>query len=218
MNAKQTVLADAILFQRACSEWVNRNIGHSVSSVMSHIGNNLEKCSEIFDFDYDEALGWFQVPDNEEAVAQFILEGADFDQLAEAAEIAGYWDDALSSVGVEQEMWHTDTDVEAEVQTQGKEKELRQAVLDLFTNEEEFARAVSEFNLEPDYREVYEHWLLNGSWSANDLQDQGETVFELRNLWIWARTTTGQSISMDYCISLVLKSLPADHYIWNHVL
>jgi hypothetical protein len=218
MNAKQTILADETLFQRACSEWVNRNIGHCVSSLMSNVGNNLSTCAEIFDFDEDDARSWFEVPDNEGAVDYFILSEADFDQLAEAAEIAGYWDDVLASAGVDTEDWDSDTDVEEAVKSQGKEKEVRHAVRNLFTEPEEFAKAVSEFNLEPEYMEVYEHWLLNERWSADDLQAQGETVFEFCNLWIWARTTTGMSVSMDSCIRNHVRNLPDDHYIWNHVL
>jgi hypothetical protein len=258
MNAKQTVLADETLFQRACSEWVNRNIGHCVSSLMSNVGNNLSTCAEIFDFDEDDARSWFETPDNEEAVRYFIMEEADFDQLAEAAEIAGYWDDVLSSCGIpdaiqkekdelEREIGLLDVqmddtsdedlyrrltgerellqdqldeldDLEAYVNAQDKMKNVRQAVRNLFTEPDEYARAVSEFNLEPEYSEIYEHWVCESRWSADDLQAQGETVFEFCNLWIWARGTTGQSVSQDSVIRRITRDLPEDHYIWNHVL
>jgi hypothetical protein len=72
--------------------------------------------------------------------------------------------------------------------------------------------------LEPEYRETYEFWICQERWSAEDLQAQGETVFEFCNLLIWARTTTGQSISMDYVIRKIVKELPDDHYIWSHAL
>lgn len=257
-NAKQTVLANESLFQRACAEWVNRNIGHCVSNLMYDIGKNLEASAEVFDFDPDEARGWFEVPDNEEAVRQFILHDADFDQLEEAAEIAGYWDDALEQANVPSPLKEEKAKVEAEVErlgaawvecedpeqskmlmadrdalqdqldelddleayvnSQGKMKALRQAVLDLYTEPDEYARAVSEFDLEPDYSEIYEHWVVNSGWAEEELKAQGQVVFDFCGLTIWGRQTTGQSIALDHCIRSHLRSLPDDHYIWKHSL
>ena len=51
---KQEIINDEIFFQRACDLWVERNIGQCVSSLMYNVGRNLEECSRIFDFDYDE--------------------------------------------------------------------------------------------------------------------------------------------------------------------
>ena len=217
-NAKQTVLANESLFQRACAEWVNRNIGHCVSNLMYHVGSNLEASAKIFDFDYDDAIGWFEVRDYEEPVRDFIMNDADYDQLAEISEFAGYWDDVLESAGVSQEGWDSETDVEEEIKRLGKDEEVRKAVRGLFTESEEFTKVGLHFNLEPYYREVFEHWTLNDRWAADDLAAQGETVFEFCNLLIWARTTTGQSISLDGVTARIVRGLPDDHYVWSYVL
>lgn len=65
---KNEIIADESSFQRVCGAYVRRHIGPCVSSLMYDVGRNLEECSHIFDFDYDEAIGWFQVPDYETAV------------------------------------------------------------------------------------------------------------------------------------------------------
>ena len=217
-NAKQTVLADETLFQRACAEWVNRNIGHCVSNLMYHVGQNLEASAKIFDFDPDDAVTWFEVQDYEEPVRDFIMNDADYDELAEISEFAGHWDDVLESAGVSQEGWDSETDVDEEIKRLGKDEEVRTAVRDLFTESEEFIRAGLHFNLDPYYHEVFEHHVLNERWSGDDLIAQGETVFEFCDLLIWARTTTGQSISLDGVTTRIVRDLPDDHYVWSYVL
>lgn len=59
-------------------------------------------------------------------------------------------------------------------------------------------------------REVFEHWAVSG-WLAGELQERGETVVnaDAWNLEIWARTTTGQAISMDWVIQDVAKGFTA---------
>lgn len=64
---------------------------------MSDIGRNLEKSAEIFDFDFDEATGWFSRPDYETAADNFV-ENADKDELETIAEEHGYWADVVSEV------------------------------------------------------------------------------------------------------------------------
>ena len=58
---KEQIINDETLFQRACEKFVERNVIYCVSSLMYDIGQNLEASAKIFDFDYDEAIGWFQV-------------------------------------------------------------------------------------------------------------------------------------------------------------
>ena len=82
---KQEILKDESRFQRACSRYVERNVICCVSSLMYDIGQNLEACSKIFDFDYDEAIGWYQRDDWEEPVAWFIRKEATLEQLQEIA-------------------------------------------------------------------------------------------------------------------------------------
>ncbi len=94
---KQEIINDETLFQRACGLWVERNIGQCVSSLMYDVGRNLEECSRIFDFDYDEALGWFQREDYEEVVNDFI-DDADLDDLETIADMAGDWSDVVGYI------------------------------------------------------------------------------------------------------------------------
>ncbi|MBK7804341.1 MAG: hypothetical protein IPJ55_17100 [Chloracidobacterium sp.] len=94
---KQEIIANESKFQRACQLWVNGNIGECVSYLMHPIGQNLEECSRIFDFDYDEALGWFQKEDYSEVVDNFI-DDADLDDLETIADMVGDWGDGIGDV------------------------------------------------------------------------------------------------------------------------
>ena len=54
-----------------------------------------------------------------------------------------------------------------------------------------------QLGLDPDYDDVYEHWLVTG-WALEKLRGLGEVVCEdLHGLNVWGRCTTGQSISLD---------------------
>lgn len=58
-------------------------------------------------------------------------------------------------------------------------------------------------SLDPYEREVFEYWAVS-KWLAEKLQAQGERVdTDFAGLNIWARTTTGQAISMDGCIARI---------------
>lgn len=59
--------------------------------------------------------------------------------------------------------------------------------------------------------EVYEHWAVS-IWLADKLQVQGERVdTDFAGLNIWARTATGQAISMDGCIQRIYADVMAPH-------
>ena len=61
-------------------------------------------------------------------------------------------------------------------------------------------------NIDPYEREVFEHWIVS-EWLGRRLVERGEKVdFDFCNLTIWARTTTGQAISMDGVIREIYKS------------
>jgi len=90
-------VVDESEFQRACDRYVQQNIVCCVSSLMYDIGKNLEQSAEIFDFDCDEAYGWFSRPDYETAATNFI-ENADLDDLETIADEHGYWDAVVGEV------------------------------------------------------------------------------------------------------------------------
>ena len=210
---KQEIINDEILFQRACALWVERNIGQCVSSLMYDVGQNLDQCAKIFDFDYDEAIGWFQREDYEEAVSDFI-DDADLDDLETIADMVGDWEGVVYSVlGMSPEEYAD------EVTSEGDQAEdlkaLRTEVKTLITNDSEYTEIGQHFNLDPDYCEVYEHYTVNSSWAADDLRAYGQIVFEFGGMTIFGRCTTGQSISIDSVILNIVKSLPDDHWIWS---
>lgn len=207
---KQEIINDEILFQRACGLWVERNIGQCVSSLMGDVGRNLEECSRIFDFDYDEALGWFQREDYSEVVSDFI-DDADLDDLETIANMVGYWSDVLGEVCVG---YTEEGDL---VPTQEQLEGIRTKVKALITNDSEYTEIGRHLNFDPDYTEILEHWVLPERWTANDLEAEGEVVFDFGGMTIWGRTTSGQSISIDYVIRNICKNLPEDHWIWSAV-
>lgn len=60
-------------------------------------------------------------------------------------------------------------------------------------------------DIDPDYREVYEHWVVT-KWLAEKLAAHDEKVdTDFAGLCIWARTTTGQAITMDEVIQQIYK-------------
>lgn len=68
----------------------------------------------------------------------------------------------------------------------------------------------AEEDIEPYYREVYEHWIVS-PWLADDLEAKGEKVDrDFAGLTVWARTTTGQQISADAVIKSIVDDLYAN--------
>lgn len=62
-------------------------------------------------------------------------------------------------------------------------------------------------NLDPHQIEIYEHWIVSRHL-ANALDSMGEKVdFDFEGLVVWARTTSGQSISIDYVICKIYDVL-----------
>jgi len=208
---KQEIIQDETLFQRACGLWVERNIGQCVSSLMYDVGRNLEECSRIFDFGYDEAIGWFQREDYSEVVSDFI-DDADLDDLETIADMVGYWEEILDEAGV-----GTKKEEDFVGPTSEHLDQIRTKVKALITNDSEYAEIGRHFNLDPDYTDILEHWVLPERWTANDLEAEGEVVFDFGGMTIWGRTTSGQSISIDYVIRNICKNLPEDHWIWSAV-
>lgn len=208
---KQEIIQDETLFQRACGLWVERNIGQCVSSLMYDVGRNLEECSRIFDFDYDEAIGWFQREDYSEVVSDFI-DDADLDDLETIADMVGDWEEILDEAGVS-----TKEEEDFVGPTSEHLDQIRTKVKALITNDSEYTEIGRNFNLDPDYDEVYEHYIVNSSWAASDLRAYGQIVFEFGGMTIFGRCTTGQSILLDGWVRRLMRDLPDDHWIWGAV-
>ena len=227
---KQEIITDASLFHRACSMYVDRNVLYCVSALMCDIGQHVEEASKIFDTDSDEMYGWFVQDDYEEAVNDFI-DSAELDDLETVAEECGYWSDVLDASDVpevveiedEGETSYSFGDLSARFDDEDDATFAAQAsVIDVIrdkvkgtvTNDEERRNLAATFGLEPEQREVYEHWLVD-RYFAKELQELGELVFEFEAMTLWGRTTTGQSISMDYVIRSLVKGLSDEHWVWR---
>jgi hypothetical protein len=64
-----------------------------------------------------------------------------------------------------------------------------------------------EEGIDPHEREVFEHWSVS-SWLAEQLEKHGEKI--ARDWYghnVWARTTTGQSISIDAVIEDIVRAM-----------
>jgi hypothetical protein len=190
---KNEIIADETLFQRVCDAYVRRHIGPCVSSLMYDVGQNLEECSRIFDFDYDEAINWFQVPDYESAV-DYYVSNLDRDEVIEYLKGRGF-----------------ERGDEVPVET------LRETMVEDIRSEgaggaQQF---VGENDIDFDYNEIYEHWVVESSWFANELKKYGQVVFEFGGLTIFGRCTTGQSLSLDGWARSMVRDLPEDHWVWG---
>jgi hypothetical protein len=72
---------------------------------------------------------------------------------------------------------------------------------------DDWQQLCSDMDIEPHQTEVYEHWLVT-DWMGEKLRAEGERVDDdFAGMTVWARTTTGQAISMDYVIRQITKKL-----------
>lgn len=84
--------------------------------------------------------------------------------------------------------------------------QLAAAYLEHLKTEDELRSYAEDNRVDPFIIEAYEHWAVT-SYLARKLRDQGETVVELFNLQIWARTTTGQMICMDGVMQRIAQDI-----------
>lgn len=91
-------------------------------------------------------------------------------------------------------------------------------VSDSFDGEEDAYRdAVEEHNLDYDYHEAYEYWIVT-EWLGRKLEQQGEMVADFMNMTIWGRGCTGQAIKLDWVISKIcsdMRILEGQTNEWN---
>jgi hypothetical protein len=74
-------------------------------------------------------------------------------------------------------------------------------------DEGDWQQLCSDTDIEPQQTEVYEHWIVS-DWLGEKLKVEGERVDDdFEGLTVWARTTTGQAISIDYVIRQIVKKL-----------
>lgn len=225
MTTKQDIINDVSRFQRACSAFVQRNVIYCASTLIYE----LREVAENLD-DYDTYLTLTGGrPDYEEAARYFIMQDADLGQLEEIVEQYEYWDDVKDRVGYDA---YVETCEEGELEPDDFEDWLKgqddcHEHKDSFTtavrkdvwriveeNQDAFEWVCSEYSLDPDYIEVYEHYIVDRYFGAR-LHERGEIVEEYLGLLLWGRTCTGQSISMDGVIENMVRDLDDDHWVWR---
>ena len=64
----------------------------------------------------------------------------------------------------------------------------------------------NEFETLPENTEVFEYWIVT-HYMAIKLIEQGECVTEIDNIYVWSRTTTGQSIALDCVMHKIAETL-----------
>jgi len=64
-------------------------------------------------------------------------------------------------------------------------------------------------NADIEYEEIFEWWLVS-DWLAKKLEAYGEPILWDDRITCWGRTTTGQSLSMDYVIQKIAKDIWGD--------
>lgn len=247
---KAEVLMNEGLFQEACRKYVNREVLHCASTLMSAISEIMWNCPnyrEAFCEYAEDTMELFQQRDYEEVVNGFIMDDADLDELEWVTEKCGWWDDVLSAVGfesakanllVERETLEAqiadaeDDEVKASFEDElsdlpeeldleewlddDKDRwaELRVAVRELVTENSEREEIADEYNLDPEYVEVYEHWVID-SHLAKELRNRGEIVRDFCDFTIWGRCTTGQAIALDGVIRNIVRNIDEHWYVWD---
>jgi hypothetical protein len=181
---------DSIENQRICSQLVEREVLHCVSSMVSHFSQNVDAC--CVDVDYDDVLSMCIGQDYEEPADEHIR-GMDRDDLLQWLE-----DNAAFPLVPNAKNQPSLDDVE------WTDDQLRQMVRDEVDGEwEDFC---NDQSVEPYDVEAYEHWAVS-TYLFNRLQERGEIVGELFDFHIWGRACTGQSISMDGVIASIAAEM-----------
>lgn len=195
---------------------VDREILCCVSSLMSGVQKLLysRKFEEAFEEDSDSVNELF-VSRNYESTARDYIDAADMADLETIVEEYGYWGDMLAEVGETITNKDVDLDASDALTLEGLIDEsaeltklLREKVAKLVEDSAGAWKWIcNEFNLDPDFDEVYEHWIVT-SWLARKLAACGEITGEFAGLTIWGRCTTGQAI----CLDGVIQSIAIESY------
>lgn len=189
--------------QRAADRLVQNEVCYCVSGLIYALREVYERLDDSDE--YVELTSGRS--DYEEAVRAFVMDDADLYQLEEIAENFGYWSDVLHTVGAPEGLENVSAWLESRADSDTPHNQIRRLVFDFI---DDYPAVCNDYGLEPEYLDIYEHWLVTG-WLADKLQARGEVVEEYLGLTIWGRATTGQAISMDYVIQDIAKELHDYH-------
>jgi len=85
------------------------------------------------------------------------------------------------------------------------------------TENEAYQDCCEEHNIEYDYFEAYEFWIVS-EFLARKLKERGEMVDEFMGLTVWGRCCSGQAILLDNVISEIchdMEILKGQKYEWK---
>jgi hypothetical protein len=194
--------------QELCARFVAREVFYCASMLMYSIGKNIEGAAKLLDEDYDTLFNLFQRRNYENPGTTFVGDDAGFGDLEIIADQFGSWSDVLYGIfGELKDDAEFDLEDAAE-SNKAVHTALRAAVVELV---DDWSWVCSKFDLDDEYYEVYEHWIVS-PWLAAQLEENGEAVGEFAGLTIWGRCTTGQSISMDSVIEEIVRTLWAEEW------
>lgn len=151
----------------------------------------------------DSVYDWHSV-NNWESAANEWLDDTPVLDLEDAADSVGYWSDWLASNDIVSLSDYLEANPEQEVRLKTSAVTY---IKDQCGNWREFCSDM-RIDCEGHTLEVYEHWVVT-DWLASKLRGHDEVVFEFAGLTVWGRTTTGQSVSMDYVIERVAAEVSA---------
>jgi hypothetical protein len=195
--------------QLVCADLVRRNVKFCCSMLVS----SLVKASSsdtlgALDIQFEDLAQVLSQPDYEQAVIEWIEDDASIDDLVEAELIEAPKDDE-DDVQIENA-----GDTLRKVAARNARKMTAEQLIGLYTDHD-IARTSST-----DEIEALEHWIVDSHFGKK-LGEFGEMVSSdiFPDGWtIWGRTTSGQSISMDYVIAAVacdMQILDGQEYSWT---
>lgn len=155
---------------------VRQNVHACVSQLIGQIAKGGWEACQLLDIDYEDEL----MP---------LLESLDFETPADA-----HIDDME-----DEDLREYLTDQGETVEGDASPEDLRR-LAKTAAEAQGYEDFCSDFGVDPDRNEVYEHWIVDGRFAAR-LEEKGETIArDFLGLTIWGRPTTGQSIAMDAVI------------------
>lgn len=170
--------------QEKCRRLVQNEVLACVSSLVSDLakayGENVPGLNDLLE---EAAELCTPILDYEEAVDWHLRNKMDRAELAELLENAGF-----------------------QVYDHEDQATLATAYLGHLRDEDEIQSFAEENGIEPDEREIYEHWIVSG-FLRGKLEEKGERCGDLAGLDVWGRPTTGQAILLDAVIRDIVREL-----------
>ena len=199
--------------QKILRDFVNREIGHCVSSLVSHFASNMEALEGSgYSWEEDILPLCEYPPDWEEAAREEGWEEEDSTTLAGFIKTGeescqDSFEALCSEQGIEFDL-EEPGDAEEEATLEGW-RELPDGGFTKVLDEsmaDDWQELCDEQEIEPDRCEVFEHWIVS-DWLARKLAEHGEPTGELFDLAIWGRGCSGQAILLDYVIAEIAAEM-----------